>query len=132
MEHIFNFCFKKPTIASGSSLMKSLCGSYLPSFFSLYEISLYAWAYWAAFYKTCKSCLTGTKSFSKLTTIFLTTQSAIRSHSSEDLLFFLPCRSSHQRCSIKKGPLKNFAKFTWKHLCQSLCFNKFAGGLQLY
>ena len=33
-------------------------------------------------------------------------------------------RSSHQRCSIKKGALKNFAKFTGKHLCQSLFFNK--------
>ena len=33
-------------------------------------------------------------------------------------------RSSHQRCSIKKGALRNFAKFTGKHLCQSLFFNK--------
>ena len=31
---------------------------------------------------------------------------------------------SYQRCSIKKGILKNFAKFTGKHLCQSLFFNK--------
>ena len=37
-------------------------------------------------------------------------------------------RSSHQRCSVKKGVLRNFAKFTWKHLCQSLFFNKVAGG----
>ena len=29
-------------------------------------------------------------------------------------------RSSHQRCSIKKGVLKNFAKFTGIHLCQSV------------
>ena len=28
-------------------------------------------------------------------------------------------RSSHQRCSIKKGVLRNFGKFTGKHLCQS-------------
>ena len=27
----------------------------------------------------------------------------------------------------KKGTLKNFAKFTGKHLCQSLFFNKVAG-----
>ena len=27
----------------------------------------------------------------------------------------------------KKGALKNFAKFTEKHLCQSLYFNKVAG-----
>ena len=29
-------------------------------------------------------------------------------------------RSSHQRCSIRKGVLRNFAKFTGRHLCQSL------------
>ena len=36
-------------------------------------------------------------------------------------------RSSHQRCSMKKGILKNFSKFTGKHLCHSLIFNKVAG-----
>ena len=36
-------------------------------------------------------------------------------------------RSSHQRCSLRKGVLRNFAKFTGKHLCQSLFFNKVAG-----
>ena len=36
-------------------------------------------------------------------------------------------RSSHRRCSTKKGVLKNFAKFTGKRLCQSLYFNKVAG-----
>ena len=29
-----------------------------------------------------------------------------------------------QRCSVKKGVLRNFAKFIGKHLCQSLFFNK--------
>ena len=29
-------------------------------------------------------------------------------------------RSSHQRCTIKKGAIKNFAKFIAKNLCQSL------------
>ena len=33
-------------------------------------------------------------------------------------------RSSHQRCSMKKGVLRNFIKFTGKHLCQGLFFNK--------
>ena len=33
-------------------------------------------------------------------------------------------RSSHQWCSVKKGVLRNFAKFAGKHLCQSLFFNK--------
>ena len=28
---------------------------------------------------------------------------------------------------MKKGVLKNFTKFTGKHLCQSLFFNKVAG-----
>ena len=36
-------------------------------------------------------------------------------------------RSSHRRCSITKDVLRNFAKFTRKHLCQSLFFNKVAG-----
>ena len=36
-------------------------------------------------------------------------------------------RSSHLRCSVKKGVLKNLAKFTGKHLCQGLFFNKVAG-----
>ena len=29
-------------------------------------------------------------------------------------------RSSHQRCSIKQGVLKDFAKLTGKHVCQNL------------
>ena len=36
-------------------------------------------------------------------------------------------RSSHQRCSIIKGVLRNFPKLTGKHLCQSLFFNKVLG-----
>ena len=36
-------------------------------------------------------------------------------------------RSSHRRCSVRKGVLRNFGKFTGKHLCQSLSFNKVAG-----
>ena len=33
-------------------------------------------------------------------------------------------RSSHRKFSIKKGVLTNFSKFTGKHLCQSLFFNR--------
>ena len=33
-------------------------------------------------------------------------------------------RSSHRGCSVRKGVLKIFSKFTGKHLCQSLLFNK--------
>ena len=36
-------------------------------------------------------------------------------------------RSSHLRCSMKKGVLRNFGKFKGKHLYQSLFFNKVAG-----
>ena len=36
-------------------------------------------------------------------------------------------RSSHQKCSMKKGALWNFTKFTGKHLCQSPFFDKVAG-----
>ena len=36
-------------------------------------------------------------------------------------------RSSHRRCSIKKGILNNFTKFTGKHLCQGLFLHKIAG-----
>ena len=42
------------------------------------------------------------------------------------VLFFY-FSSNHQMCSLMKGVLKNFAKFTGKHLCQSLFFNKVAG-----
>ena len=36
-------------------------------------------------------------------------------------------RSNHRRYSKEKGVLKNFTRFTRKHLCQSLFFNKVAG-----
>ena len=36
-------------------------------------------------------------------------------------------KSGHQRCSVKKVFLKNFANFTGKHLCWSLFLNKVAG-----
>ena len=36
-------------------------------------------------------------------------------------------RSSHRRCSARKGVLRNFALFTGKHQCQRLFFNKVAG-----
>ena len=36
-------------------------------------------------------------------------------------------RSSHPEVFCKKGVLRNFTKFTGKHPCQSLFFNKVAG-----
>ena len=35
-------------------------------------------------------------------------------------------RNNNRMCSIRTGVLKNFAKFTGIHLCQSLFFNKVA------
>ena len=43
------------------------------------------------------------------------------------LIYSLICRSSHLEVLCKKGVLKYFAKFTGKHLCQSLFFNKVVG-----
>ena len=42
-------------------------------------------------------------------------------------LFETTCIRSHRRCSVRKIVLRNFEKFTGKHLCQSLFFNKVAG-----
>ena len=39
----------------------------------------------------------------------------------------LTFRSIRPELFCKKGVLRNFAKFTEKHLCQSLFFNKVAG-----
>ena len=41
------------------------------------------------------------------------------------------CKSSRPEVFCKKGVLRNFAKFTGKHLCQNLFLNKVAG-LRLY
>ena len=37
------------------------------------------------------------------------------------------CRSTRPEVFCKKGVLRNFRKFTGKHLCQSLFFNKVTG-----
>ena len=37
------------------------------------------------------------------------------------IIFF---RSNHRRCPLRKAVLRNLAKFTGKHLCQSIIFNK--------
>ena len=43
------------------------------------------------------------------------------------LHFFPTCRSSSPEVFCENGVLRHFAKFTGKHLCQSLFFNKVAG-----
>ena len=47
----------------------------------------------------------------------------------EDSYWRIYCtyKSSRPEAFCKKGVLRNFAKFTGKHLCQSLFVNKFAG-----
>ena len=42
-------------------------------------------------------------------------------------ILLIKIRSSRPEVFCKKGVLGNFAKFTGKHLCQSLFFNKVAG-----
>ena len=41
-------------------------------------------------------------------------------------LYTVKSRSSHRRCPVRKGILRNSAKFTGKHLCQGPFFDKVA------
>ena len=43
------------------------------------------------------------------------------------IIIQMTTRGNHQRCSIRKGVLRNFAKFTGKYLSQVLFYNKVAG-----
>ena len=43
------------------------------------------------------------------------------------IMIQMTTRSSHQRCSVRKDVLRNFTKFTGKHLCQILFYNKVTG-----
>ena len=43
------------------------------------------------------------------------------------LAIFAVWGSSRPEVFCKRGVLRNFTKFTWRHLCQSLFFNKVAG-----
>ena len=72
-------------------------------------------------------CLLTLKNFSKRPKRWLPV-TFLRGH------YFQKIRSNHNnngstqpRCSMKKGVLRNFTKFTEKHLCQGLFFNKVAG-----
>ena len=56
-----------------------------------------------------------------------------RKHTVDTLTDTATVRSSHRGCSVRKGVLRNFAKFTGKHLCQSLFLIKMQDwDLQLY
>ena len=47
-------------------------------------------------------------------------------HKMQDTMSYI--RSSRPDVFCEKGVLRNFAKFTGEHLCQSHFFNKVAGG----
>ena len=59
--------------------------------------------------------------------IFCSTKKHNNSFSSFLFLLWNASEAVVQRCSVKKGVPRNFEKFTGKHLCQSLFFNKFPG-----
>ena len=40
-------------------------------------------------------------------------------------------KSSHRRCSVKRGVLENFAIFKWKHLCWNLFLMKLEKSLKI-
>ena len=46
--------------------------------------------------------------------------------------YYYSTEAVNWRCSVKRSVLRTSAKFTGKHLCQSLFFNKVVGSLQLY
>ena len=46
------------------------------------------------------------------------------SHYKQIAWYELSFKRSHQRCSVKIGVVRNFTKFTGKHVCESLFFNK--------
>ena len=56
--------------------------------------------------------------------IYFKNENKFQNFFSKIWIIFLYNRSSHRRCSVQKGVLRNFVKFTGKHLCQSLFFNK--------
>ena len=58
--------------------------------------------------------------------VFMKLRTLESSHQENIKLLSLQNRSIHRRCSVRKSVFRNFAKFTGKHLCQSLFFNKVA------
>ena len=80
----------------------------------------------------CDMCLTRSKENNilnikdKTYKLAKTTKSPFKSCFIRDCTLFRLFRSSHTGVLCKKVVLRNFAKFTGKHLCQSLYFNKVA------
>ena len=83
-------------------------------------------------YVTCKLSHTCNKGFSYMLLLFVVQfHGGMKIKDFELILSFSfsvdNYRNSHQRCSIKICVLKNFAKFTGKHLRQRFFFNKVTG-----
>ena len=76
---------------------------------------------------------TGSHVLNIVLTLFKRNDSDIRSTGLDVLFvpFLLIFRSSHQRCSVRKGVRRNFVIFTGKHLCQSLFFDKVANFIEI-
>ena len=86
-----------------------LIGAYVPTCLKLLH------AYAPAFF-TCLRAYNHSQNILRLTSIPCIA----------DFLWII-CRSSHWGYSLRKGVLRNFVKFTGRHLCQRLLFNKVAG-----
>ena len=58
---------------------------------------------------------------------YLENEKSLKSEKKKSFLIVFKGRSSRPEVFCKKGVLRNFAKFTGEHLCQSLFFNQDAG-----
>ena len=84
-------------------------------------------AHWPAFqFCSCATFRSNVESYGNLLYVSILETMNRKSHI---VLYISRTRSSHQRCSTRKDVPKNSAKFIGKHLCQSLLFNRVAGGL---
>ena len=72
-------------------------------------------------------CLAGNTNFSALIKELLQKVQTLTNKLRDQKYSILLLRTSRPEVFCKKGVLRNFTKFTGKHLCQSLFFNKVAG-----
>ena len=77
---------------------------------------------------SCMNCMNPVNSFSVLFCVLLNTpwEQKLISWNEQNISVVI-CRSSRPKVFYKKVVLRNFAKFTGKHLRESLYFNKVAG-----
>ena len=106
---------------------------------SILSILIEIWSYWLFFLQACSFTKSNTLpwaffTFFKLHEWYQIVKNITYAIPDSDFSDELPCawlqskrRSSSPEVFCKKGVLRNFEKFTRKHLCQSLYFNKVAG-----